>query len=55
MAVAQTSGRAATLFVSGLVSVGIITALFLPGRTTVQGIKAAGTAGSGLLGTAIQG
>lgn len=55
MAVAQTSGRAMTLFVSGLVSIGIISALFLPGRSTVAGIKAAGTAGSGLLGTAIRG
>lgn len=55
MAVAQTSGRAATLFVSGLVSIGILTALFLPGRQTVAGIQAAGKAGSGLLGTAING
>lgn len=55
MAVAQTSGRAATLFVSGLISIGIVTALFLPGRQTVQGIKAGGQAASGLLGTAIKG
>jgi hypothetical protein len=55
MAAAQTGGRAATLFVSGVVSIGIVTALFLPGRQTVQGVKAFGTAGSGLLGTAIKG
>jgi hypothetical protein len=55
MAVQNTSGKALTLFVSGIVGIGIVTALFLPGRDTVQGIKAAGTAGSGLLGTAIQG
>jgi len=55
MAVQNTAGKAATLFISGIVGVGIVTALFLPGRQTVQGIKAAGTAGSGLLGTAIKG
>lgn len=43
------------VFVAGLVTIGIITAAFLPGRTTVAGIGAAGTAGSGLLSTAING
>lgn len=43
------------VFVAGLVTIGIITAAFLPGRQTVAGISAAGTAGSGLLGTAIRG
>lgn len=43
------------VFVAGLVTIGIITAAFLPGRQTVQGISAAGSAGSGLLSTAIKG
>lgn len=43
------------VFVAGLVTIGIITAAFLPGRTTVQGIKAGGDAANGLLGTAING
>jgi len=43
------------LFVTGAITIGIITALFLPGRTTVQGIQASGQAASGLLGTAIKG
>lgn len=43
------------IFVAGLVTIGIITAAFLPGRSTVQGIGAIGSAGSGLLGTAING
>jgi hypothetical protein len=55
MAVQNTSGKALTLLVSGVVGIGILTALFLPGRQTVKGIQAAGSAGSGLLGTAIQG
>lgn len=41
--------------VSGLITIGIITALFLPGRQTVAGIKAGGTAAQGLLKTAIRG
>lgn len=45
----------AKLFVAGLISIGILTAAFLPGRTTVQGIKAGGDAANGLLGTAING
>jgi len=43
------------IFVTGVITIGIITALFMNGRTTVQGITAAGTASSGLLGTAIKG
>lgn len=43
------------LFVAGVISIGIITALFMPGRQTVAGIKAGGQAASGLLGTAIKG
>ena len=47
--------KTGTLFVGGLVTIGVVTALFLPGRQTVQGIKAAGSSGSQLLGTAIKG
>lgn len=43
------------IFVTGVITIGVITALFLPGRQTVAGIKAGGTAASGLLGTAIKG
>ncbi len=43
------------IFVTGVITIGVITALFLPGRKTVEGIKAGGTAASGLLGTAIKG
>jgi hypothetical protein len=41
--------------VQGVITIGIITALFLPGRQTVAGIKATGTAFSGVLHTAIKG
>lgn len=41
--------------VGGVITIGIITALFLPGRTTVAGITAGGKAFSGVLGTAIKG
>lgn len=44
-----------TIFVAGVVTIGVITALFLPGRQTASGVKAIGQAGSGLLGTAIKG
>lgn len=47
--------RNVALFVGGVVTIGIITALVLPGRQTVSAIKASGKAGSGLLGTAIRG
>jgi hypothetical protein len=43
------------IFVTGIITIGVITALFMNGRTTVQGITAAGTASSGLLNTAIKG
>jgi hypothetical protein len=43
------------IFVTGVITIGIITALFLNGRTTVQGIGAVGSASSGLLNTAIKG
>lgn len=42
-------------FTQGVIVIGIITALFMPGRQTVQGIKAGGTAVSGILKTAIRG
>ena len=45
----------ARIFVIGVVATGIITALFLPGRTTVEGFKQVGTQARGLLGTAISG
>lgn len=48
-------GDSLKVFVSGVVAIGIITALFLPGRETAKGILAAGSAGSNLLGTAISG
>jgi hypothetical protein len=48
-------GKTGTIFVSGLITIGVITALFMPGRQTVAGVKAFGSAGSGLLGTAIKG
>jgi len=38
--------------IAGLVTIGIITALFSPGRTTVQGISAGGTAVSKVFHTA---
>lgn len=41
--------------VQGVITIGIITALFLPGRQTVQGIRATGDAFSGVLRTAIRG
>lgn len=48
-------GDAVRIFTQGLITIGIITALFLPGRQTVAGIKAGGDAGSKLLHTAIKG
>lgn len=47
--------RNVQIFIAGVVGIGVITALFLPGRQTVQGITAAGNAANGLLGTAIRG
>lgn len=43
------------IFVAGIITIGVITALFLNGRTTVAGIGAVGNASSGLLNTAIKG
>lgn len=40
------------LFVEGIITIGVITALFSSGRQTVAGIKASGQAASGLLRTA---
>lgn len=48
-------GRTASIFVGGLVTIGIVTALVLPGRQTAAATTAAGNAGSKLLGTAITG
>jgi len=45
----------AKVFVTGVVTIGVITALFLPGRKTVQGITAGFGGASKLLGTAIRG
>lgn len=45
----------AQIFVAGVVTIGIITALVMNGRNTAGVIKATGTAGSNLLGTAIRG
>lgn len=45
----------AKIFVSGVIVIGIVTALFMPGRQTVGGIKAIGSATSNVLGTAISG
>lgn len=42
-------------FVVGVVSIGLVTALFAPGRQTVEAIKAGGTAAQGLLSTAESG
>lgn len=43
------------LFIGGVITIGVITALFMSGRNTVGGIKAAGSAASSLLGVAIKG
>lgn len=43
------------ILVTGVITIGVITALFLPGRQTVAGITASGKAASGLLNTAIKG
>jgi hypothetical protein len=42
-------------FVAGLVAIGMLTAILLPGRQTVPVLKAAGGVLSGSLGTAIKG
>ena len=43
------------IFVAGVITIGVITALFMSGRSTVDAIKASGKASSGLLDTAIKG
>lgn len=43
------------ILAQGAVTIGIITALFLPGRQTVNGIKAGGSAVQGIFGTVIKG
>lgn len=43
------------IFTQGVITIGIITALFLPGRQTVAGIKAGGSAAQGLVKVAIRG
>lgn len=45
----------AKIFVTGVVTIGVISALFLNGRNTVGGIKATFSGASGLLNTAIKG
>jgi len=45
----------AKIFTTGIITIGIITALFMPGRQTVAGIKAGGTAVQGILKTSIRG
>jgi hypothetical protein len=50
-----TMGKGIAILAGGLVTIGVITALFMPGRQTVAGVKAVGSAGSNLLGTAIRG
>lgn len=41
--------------ISGVITIGIITALFYPGRTTAATLKAGGTALQGVLKTSISG
>jgi len=48
-------GRNVSIFVAGIVTIGVITALVLPGRSTAGVVQATGKAGQGLLGTAITG
>jgi hypothetical protein len=48
-------GKTVQIFVAGIVTIGIITALTMKDRKTVELTKAGGQAGQGLLGTAITG
>ena len=48
-------GNTAKTFLSGIIAIGVMTALVLPGRQTAKVLAAGGKAGSGLLGTAITG
>jgi len=45
----------AKAFVVGVVGIGLVTALFLPGRQTVAGFNAVGKSAQGLLRTSISG
>lgn len=47
--------RPIEVFVAGVITIGIATALFAPGRQTAQTVTAAGKASSNLLSTAISG
>lgn len=51
----MTGSKALDLFIGGIVTIGLVTALVLPGRQTAAVAKATGQAGQGLLGTAISG
>ena len=48
-------GDSVRIFIGGIITIGVITALFMSGRSTAAGIGAVGTASSGLLSTAIKG
>lgn len=45
----------AETFVGGVITIGILTAVFLPGRQTIGVLKAGGSATTNVLGTAITG
>lgn len=49
------AGSSITKIAVAIVTVGLVTALVLPGRQTAQVLNAAGTVFSGSLGTAIKG
>lgn len=48
-------GRTVQIFVAGVVTIGLVTALTLPGRKTVELTQAGGKASQGLLATSISG
>jgi hypothetical protein len=48
-------GKGVTIFIAGVITIGIVTAMVLPGRQTAQVIGATGKATQGVLGTAISG
>lgn len=49
------NGSPVKIAVGGVVAIGIITALFLPGRSTVGFTKAVGGSSQGVLNTVIKG
>ena len=49
------AGQVLQIFVAGVITIGIVTALTLNGRQTVGVIRASGKAGQGLIVTAISG